>query len=377
MKKVLLVDDNVLFLKMLAQAFKKAGFITMQCESATEAIALLDKEVVHIILSDYEMPGMNGMEFRSYILNRPALKDIPFVFLTSNSNQDLMSQGLDLLAVDYVIKDTPFNVIVSKVTNLLETVKKQRELSELEIRKAALALNIKTIPANVPQLDEFKIDFWHRPYNEIPGGDFIDFIKMGDRYTFVILGDVMGKKWTAWFFTFTFLSYIRAAIRFGIWSEDYSTASILQKINQIVCEDEALKDILCSLSIIRIDSENSLVTYAGAGDLPLLSYNDESGKITSVQSSGLLLGLMPDTAYDEQTLNLAPNGQLFIFTDGMIDFNDDTSKKSDYHLFSSRMQTFMQQKTDFSELKKYFMQQIPQQVDDCSIINIKRTPHYD
>jgi len=217
MKKVLLVDDNILFLKMLAQAFKKAGFITMQCESATEAIALLDKEVVHIILSDYEMPGMNGMEFRSYILNRPALKDIPFVFLTSNSNQDLMSQGLDLLAVDYVIKDTPFNVIVSKVANLLETVKKQRELSELEIRKAALALNIKTIPANVPQLDEFKIDFWHRPYNEIPGGDFIDFIKMGDRYTFVILGDVMGKKWTAWFFTFTFLSYIRAqsALVFG------------------------------------------------------------------------------------------------------------------------------------------------------------------
>jgi sigma-B regulation protein RsbU (phosphoserine phosphatase) len=131
------------------------------------------------------------------------------------------------------------------------------------------------------------------------------------------------------------------------------------------------------LSIIRIDSENSLVTYAGAGDLPLLSYNDESGEITSVQSSGLLLGLMPDTAYDEQTLNLAPNGQLFIFTDGMIDFNDDTSKKSDYRLFSSRMQTFMQQKTDFSDLKKYFMQQIPQQVDDCSIINIKRTPHYD
>jgi len=86
---------------------------------------------------------------------------------------------------------------------------------------------------------------------------------------------------------------------------------------------------------------------------------------------------MPDTAYDEQTLNLAPNDQLFIFTDGMIDFNDDTSKKSDYRLFSSRMQTFMQQKTDFSELKKHFMQQIPQQVDDCSIINIKRTPHYD
>ena len=377
MKKVLLVDDNVLFLKMLAQAFKKAGFTTMQCESANDAIALLDKELVHIILSDYEMPGMNGMEFRSYILNRPALKDIPCVFLTANSNQDLMARGLDLLAVDYVIKDTPFNVIVSKVTNLLETVKKQRELSELEIRKAALALNIKTIPSNVPQLDNFKIDFWHRPYNEIPGGDFIDFIKIGDRYTFVILGDVMGKKWMAWFFTFTFLSYIRAAIRFGIWSEDYSTASILQKINRIVCEDEALKDILCSLSIIRIDNKNSLVTYAGAGDLPLLSYNDESGAITSVQSPGLLLGLMPDTGYEEQTLNLGHNDQLFIFTDGMIDFNDDKSKKSDYRLFSSRMQSFLQQKTNFSELKNYFMQQIPQQVDDCSIINIKRTPHYD
>ena len=210
MKKVLLVDDNPLFLKMLAQAFKKAGFGIMQSESAAAAIALLDNETPDVILSDYDMPGMNGLEFRAHILNCPSLKDIPFVFLTYFSDGELMAKGLDLLAVDYVIKDTPFSVIVSKITNLLETVQKQRELSELEIRKAATALNIKTIPASVPQLDGFNIDFWHRSFHEIPGGDFIDFIKVTDRYTFIVLGDVMGKKWMAWFFTFTFLSYIRA-----------------------------------------------------------------------------------------------------------------------------------------------------------------------
>src|ERR1700759_5410003 len=187
-KKVLLVDDNPLFLKILSHAFTKSGFECASCLSAAEGISYLNSNTPDAILSDYEMPDMNGIEFRKHLITDPILKDIPFVFLSYITNSDLMSEGLDLQAVDYVVKETPVNVIVSKINNLIDTFQKQRELSVLEIKKAALALNIRTVPKVAPEVKGFDIDFWHQAYQDIPGGDFIDFIEVDDRYSFIVLG---------------------------------------------------------------------------------------------------------------------------------------------------------------------------------------------
>lgn len=369
--KILLVDDDALFLKLMVQVFKNSGFECDTALSAEDAIALLDKKnPPDIILSDYNMGAMNGLEFRKYLMEEEFFKNIPFLFLTYFSDSDLMKQGLDLQAIDYVLKNTPVNVIVSKVNNILFAVDKQRELSQLEIKKAATSLNIKSIPANVPLVDGFKLDFWHKAFDDIPGGDFIDFIRVNDRYTFVVLGDVMGKKWMAWFFTFGFLSYIRSAVRFAAFNGEYSTAKILQQVNDVICFDEVLKDILSSLSLILIDSQSATITYSGAGDLPLLHYKQAENKFKHISSSGLLLGLFADGSYNEQQLILQPNDGLFIFTDGMIDFADDAGKKSDYNLFASHLLDILKTRVSFTDMKKQFEHNLQGQVDDQSIICI-------
>jgi sigma-B regulation protein RsbU (phosphoserine phosphatase) len=369
--KILLVDDDALFLKLMVQVFKNSGFDCDTALSAEDAIKFLDKKnPPDIILSDYNMGAMNGLEFRKYLMEDEVFKNIPFLFLTYFSDKDLMIQGLDLQAIDYVLKNTPVNVIVSKVNNILFAVDKQRELSQLEIKKAATSLNIKSIPANVPLAEGFSLDFWHKPYDDIPGGDFIDFIRVNDRYTFAVLGDVMGKKWMAWFFTFGFLSYIRSAVRFAAYNGEYSTAKILQQVNDVICFDEVLKDILSSLSLMLIDSESATITYSGAGDLPLLHYKKAENKFKHISSSGLLLGLFADGSYNEQQLTLQPNDGLFIFTDGMIDFADGAKKKSDYNLFASRLLDMLENSASFTDMKKQFEDSLQGQVDDQSIICI-------
>ena len=367
----MLVDDDALFLKLMVQVFKNSGFECDTALSAEDAIVLLDnRNAPDIILSDYNMGAMNGLEFRKHLMEDEVFKNIPFLFLTYFSDSDLMKQGLDLQAIDYVLKNTPVNVIVSKVNNILFAVDKQRELSELEIKKAATSLNIKSIPANVPLVDGFSIDFWHKPFDDIPGGDFVDFIRVNDRYTFVVLGDVMGKKWMAWFFTFGFLSYIRSAVRFAAFNGEYSTAKILRQVNDVICLDEVLKDILSSLSLVLIDSESAIITYSGAGDLPLLHYKQAENKFKHISSSGLLLGLFADGSYSEQQLTLQPNDGLFIFTDGMIDFADGTGKKSDYNRFASHLLDMLKTGGSFTDMKKDFEQNLQGQVDDQSIICI-------
>lgn len=372
-KHILLVDDNPLFLKLLNQAFTKAGFACHIAHSAQEALLYLQNQKPDIILSDYEMPEMNGLEFRRSVLKEESLKDIPFMFLTGLNDKEVMYTGLDLRAIDYVIKDTPVDVIIAKINNLLHTVSKQRQLSELEIKKTVDALNIKAVPSRAPQVDGIDIDFWHRDYQDIPGGDFIDFIEADDRYLFLILGDIMGKKWKAWFYTFTYLSYVRAAVRFSISGNDNSVATILQKINEVIYHDEGLRDILSSVSLIRIDKLTQQLTYAGAGDLPLLHYNAHTLQLNQVSSSGLLLGLMPDGNFTGQEINLAEGDQLFLFTDGLIDTAVDEGKKSDYASFAAQLTSHLHSGQTFQEFKSILEQQLATLVDDSSIICIQKT----
>lgn len=379
LKKILLVDDNPLFLKMLSQAFKKSGFVCDTSESAADALQKLKTERPDAIVSDYQMPVMNGLEFRRHLLKQPVLQDIPFIFLTDFSDEDLVTSGLNLQAIDYVLKNTPVNVIVSKLNNLIDTVSKQRQLSEAEVKKAATALNIKSIPQQAPILKGYELNFWHQSFQDIPGGDFIDFIQVTDRFTFIVLGDVMGKKWMAWFLSFSFLSYIRAAVKFAIWSGEYSTAAILQKVNHIIATDEVLADILSSLSLLMIDHEKNTISYSGAGDLPIVYYEAATGRLTELQSSGLLLGLFADGMYEEQQMAMQANDQLFIFTDGIIDYAvDKDHSKSDYKYFVQKLKEITDKQDTFANLKDYLKKNaVTAQVDDCSIIHLLKTTDND
>lgn len=372
-KKILLVDDNRLFLKMLSQAFKKAGFDCITAESGAEALRLLKKNIPDAVLSDYEMPSMNGLQFREELLADADLMDIPFIFLTHISDHELMEKGLGLQAVDYVLKDTPVSVIISKLNNIIYTVHKQQELSKIELKKAAEALNIRSIPHRIPYISGFTVDFWHQPYQDVPGGDFIDFIEADEHHTFIVLGDIMGKKWMAWFFTFSFLSYVRAAVRFGALSGDYSVASILKKVNKVICLDDVLKDMLSSLSLVMIDTAANIITYSGAGDLPLLHYNPETAQFKKVGSDGLLLGLFPDADFTEQQISLGINERLFIFTDGMTDLSVGNVKKSDYNLFMNNLLPLLNDDHPFEKIKnELFEVSTDRRVDDCSIIQIRK-----
>lgn len=374
LKKILIVDDSLFQLKLMEKAFSKEGYHCLKANSGSEALKILSNEQPNLIVSDFEMPDMSGFDFKERLMLNPAFKNIPFLFLTAHSDEEVMMQGLNLKAIDYIVKGTPLPVIVSKVNNLLQTVEQQQQMTIEELRKAAQALNIKSIPDQVPAVAGFDIEFWHKPFENYPGGDFIDFIKVNERYTFILLGDIMGKKWKAWFFTFCFLSYIRAAVRFCVYGNELSTSAILQKINMLVSLDGVLQDILSSLSLVMIDMEANTISYSGAGDLPLVFYNAETSEIKQVTSSGLLLGLMPDGLYDESSFEMKKGDQLLIFSDGIIDYGKQGNHKTDYNLFLQTITPLFGYGESFSMIKKQinFNQPSAIQLDDASIIFIHK-----
>jgi sigma-B regulation protein RsbU (phosphoserine phosphatase) len=373
-KTILLVDDNHLVLEIMDRALSREGFKCFKADSALKGINLLKQQLPDIILSDYEMPEMNGFEFREHLMKDTSLKHIPFIFLTSMTDTSLMARGYELEAVDYILKETPVPVVVSKITNLLHAVSLQHQQSIKELSSVAQALNLRSVPQEAPKLKGFVINFWHKPYQDYPGGDFVDFIVVNPRYTCVILGDVMGKRWGAWFFSFSFLSYIRAAVRLCVFEGEFSTAAILNKINRVVMHDPVLNEVLSTLSMMMIDVEEQSINYAGAGDLPVLYYKKEDESLTTIKSTGLLLGIFEDGSYTENTLKLNSGDELMLITDGIIDFEDKQGKITDYNRFPDTIGHLLGTENSFDRIMKhsFIINKSIEQIDDCSIIHIRK-----
>lgn len=373
-KKILLVDDDRFMLQLICRALGAKGFICRTAKCVREALDLLYEEIPDIVMSDYSMPEIDGFEFREVLLRDKRYKNIPFVFYTSFADEATMQKGLEMQAVDYINKNTPVHLVVSKLNNILDTIRKQHEKSLFEIGAAAEALNLRSVPLEAPVVEGFKLQFHYQTYNHYPGGDFIDFIKTDEDTIFVILGDVMGKKWGAWFFSFNYLSYIRSAIRLCVFDGISSPASILNKINRIVCLDPVLGDVLSTLSLMMIDKSASKVYYAGAGDLPIIHFKKTEGTVTCVQSKGLLLGVLENGLYQEDILDMQAGDQVVAITDGMIDFMGDNGKKSDYPLFVQKLQGLLGRKDTYKEIKNQMFadNEDLSVVDDRSLVIIEK-----
>ncbi len=332
--KILLVDDEATLLQVFCYNLKKAGFECKSAKSGKEGLEILNTFKPDVIISDIMMPNMNGFEFRSYILERAELSSIPFIFLTARSEEQDILDGYELDIADYVIKTEGPKVIVAKVKAIINSLSKERQKVVSELHEAADSLRIKVVPDNLPEFGGFKIKQWHLPFEGIPGGDFIDYFNIDDEHLAIILGDVMGKKWGAWYFAFAYAGYVRSALRSVLQSSQrYSPSAILSEVNKSVYKDAKVSEVFSTISILILDNKNLTANYTGAGDLPLVYKNSSENTVKRIQSKGMLLGFSEDGAYEDTLIHLNKNDSLLLTTDGIIE----TRNASDEQFGSIRL----------------------------------------
>jgi len=318
--KILLVDDDHSLIRIFEYNLKKAGFECEIAESADEALKKMTAFTPDLIISDIMMPGTDGFQFRKKLLENDELRTIPFIFLTAKGEEDDILEGYELGITDYVVKTAGPKLVIAKVNAILKSLGKERSRVVTELHAAADSLRVKVVPDSAPSFDGFKITHWHKPFQGIPGGDFIDFFPLDQNNLAVILGDVMGKKWGAWFFAFAYAGYVRTALRMVLQrAEEYSPAQILKQVNKSVYDDAKISEVFATLSIVVINKETKTVKYAGAGDLPILYRNSKKGTVEKLISGGSLLGFNPGGDFDELEIRLEHDDFIMMLTDGVIE----------------------------------------------------------
>jgi phosphoserine phosphatase RsbU/P len=269
------------------------------------------------------MPEIDGFKFREMLLQDSELASIPFIFLSNIGSEKEILDGFNKDIADYILKDRGHKIITAKISALLKSLSKERRKVVTELHEASEILKTSVVPEEFPEFDKFDIRYWHIPFTGIPGGDFIDHFLLDEDHLVLILGDVMGKKWGAWYFAYAYAGYIRSAIHSVIEDGDVSSPGrIIGKVNKLVYQDSKISEVFSTLSVVVIDKKNMTLKYSGAGDMPILYSSKSTGELKRIDSKGLLLGFNKDAVFNDANLQMNPNDFVIMTTDGMVECRD-------------------------------------------------------
>ena len=119
-KRILVVDDDPKIRKFVVTLLKKInGVRSVEAENGLEAIQKIFEHKVYAVITDLEMPEMNGLEFLGFIKTNNKLKNIPVIFLTSKTD-DFHKNKAERLGVSlYLTKPVEPNNLTNAVKHVI------------------------------------------------------------------------------------------------------------------------------------------------------------------------------------------------------------------------------------------------------------------
>lgn len=145
MFKILVVEDDKNLRKLIVTCLKKSNYTVFETQNGEEALKLMDKEFVDLIVTDIMMPEMDGYELISSL--REANYEVPILIITAKEDFEDKKRGFTLGADDYMVKPINIDELILRVNSLLKRSKSTNEriikignvelnYDKLEVKKA-------------------------------------------------------------------------------------------------------------------------------------------------------------------------------------------------------------------------------------------------
>lgn len=118
---ILIVDDSVSVRHLIRKSLESSGFTSLlEAGDGKEALDVLMEHTVNLIISDIHMPKVNGIELLKAILNHSSLKTIPFIVLTSETEDEMFKTAMQAGATDYIKKPFTTEQLEIKIRSVIE-----------------------------------------------------------------------------------------------------------------------------------------------------------------------------------------------------------------------------------------------------------------
>ena len=107
MKTIMTVDDSASMRQMVSMTLRGGGYEVVEAVDGLDALSKLDGQEIHFVLTDINMPRMDGIEFTRRLRTMPPYKFVPIVLLTTESHPEKKLEGKAAGATAWIVK--PFH----------------------------------------------------------------------------------------------------------------------------------------------------------------------------------------------------------------------------------------------------------------------------
>ena len=351
MQLVLVVDDSKLQRRILSASLKRWGFEVVEAASGDEALEKCKIRLPDLVLSDWVMPGMNGLQFCRAFRELSNFQYGYFILLTSKSEKAEVAKGLDNGADDFLSKPVDVDELRARIAAGERILDMQRELTEknriitdtldelqrvydsldkdlLEAKKLQQSL----VRERTREFDTGKLSLMLRSSGHV-GGDLVGFFPVGDDKLGLYGIDVSGHGISSALMTARLAGYLSAA------APDQNVAltrqpdgsfamrapeKVISELNNLVLNEMETEHYF-TLLLAEVDLKTGHVVMSQAGH-PHPVVQRQDGRIEQDGLGGFPVGLLAGIEYEQFTIQLSPGDRLFILSDGVTECPDPDGK---------------------------------------------------
>lgn len=326
MFQVLIIDDDRTVQLMLTRILEKQGYEVLTASNGEEGIAQAKKFRPALIICDWMMPGLNGLEVCRRVKANPVLSTTFFILLTSLGSVSDRVKGLDAGADDFIAKPIEQHELNARVRAGLRlhqvnhALQTQNQILETELAEAAEYVRSLLPPCMTEPLS---INSRFMPSRRL-GGDCFDYYWLDPDYLAIYLLDTAGHGLGATLPSISVLNLLRSRALENL--NYYQPSDVLSALNetfQMTYQNDKYFTIWYGV-YNRITRK---LTYASAGHPPavLLSEKQTTTQVKLLTTSGMPVGMFPDSKYFDCFCNIEQFSTLYIFSDGVYEIKQPNS----------------------------------------------------
>ncbi len=181
---ILVVEDDVAIRDMLCFSLKHSGFNCLPVGDGEKGLALIHEQKPDLVLLDWMLPGMDGIEFIRRLRANEFMADIPVIMLTAKGESDDLVKGLSVGADDYVNKPFAPPELIARMKAVLRRCSAEDPSENQKIQAAGLVLDTKShrVTADDQRLElgptEFRLlhFFMRNPERAYSRGQLLDHV---------------------------------------------------------------------------------------------------------------------------------------------------------------------------------------------------------
>jgi serine phosphatase RsbU (regulator of sigma subunit) len=317
--KVLLVDDDEMVLAGLRRQLRNQFSIDTALSGEAALKQVRENGPYAVIVSDFLMPGMNGVEFLSNVkktdpttirMMLTGTADMPTAIRAVNEGSIYQFHPKPCPA------DTLCQAIQSAIGEYRKVVSAQRQLKDFKSSLArASEVQQKLLPKSDPRVDGFDIagrSIWC----DETGGDYYDFLYPAvnsHKRIGIVVGDVTHHGIPS----ALLMTTARAFLRERVQTPPSACADIISDVNKRLVRDIEELNMFMTMFYAEIDIEEKIIRWVKAGHEPAILYTPAMDSHELLAGEGLPLGVMEDAVYKESQKQINSGQIILIGTDGI------------------------------------------------------------